>query len=102
MKKDFYSQINDYKEERDSSILLSNPEENQLFSDEQQSTNKFSLSDYNNDNFLDFSPFSYSQQFSLFPSLNTNEEETNKPTFINSLIKLDEISKSDEKKMMKL
>ena len=98
MKKDFYLQINDYKEERDSSILLSNPEENQFFSDEQQSTNKFSLSDYNNDNFLDFSPFPYNQQFSLFPSLNTNEEEINKPTFINSPIKLDEIPKGEEKK----
>ena len=115
MQKDFYSPINDYDEERDNSINqnsnLFQPQESIFFSDEQQNANKYSLSDYNNDNFMNYSPFPYSQQFSPFPSLDSNEQqETNKSTFNNpnnclnkecpnnSQKKLDEISKKDEKK----
>ena len=92
MKKDFYSLINNYDEERDNSILLSNsnqninlfrPQESLFFPDEQQNINKFSLSNYNED--IMYCPsLTSSEQFSPFPSLNSNEEDTNKSTDINS------------------
>ena len=98
MRKDFYSEINDYKEERDNSILLSIPQESLFLSDEQQKIYKFSLSDYNNNTFFDYSPLPNSQQLSPFPSVSSNKEEINKSSIINSLKKLDEISRKDEKK----
>ena len=121
MKEAFYSPIINYDEERDNSIFISNSNQNSLFQsqeniffpDEQQNLNKYSFSDYN-DNMINNSPFPNNQQFSLFPSLNSNEEETNKSTVINHFMglksensepisndshkKLDEILKKDEKK----
>ena len=99
MKKDFDSQLNDCKEERDNPILLSNPQRSIFLVNEQQKIYKPSLSDYNNNIFLDYSPIPYSQQFSPFPTLNKNEEEINKSLIINSPKKLDEISRKDGKKI---
>ena len=126
MKKDYYSLINNYDEERDNSILLSNsnqniklfqPQESIFFPDEQQNINKFSLSNYNED--IMYSPsLTPSEQFSPFPSLNSNEEDTNKstlnnsnnhlkpdynkPILNNSQKTLDEISGKDKKKIAEI
>ena len=98
MKKDFDSQLNDCKEERDNPILLSNPQRSIFLVNKQQKIYKPSLSDYNNNIFLDYSPLPYSQQFSPFPSLNKNEEKIYKSLIINSQKKLDEISRKNVKK----